>query len=63
MSLTGTTGTRAGSKLFLLQQRAPAIPGRQAAFCSDLARWLAASGAGQVRAQRCWCAKLLMFWL
>jgi proteasome assembly chaperone 2 len=36
-----------GSKLFVLQQRAPAIPGRQRALAEEVAAWLAAAGAAQ----------------
>lgn len=34
--------------MFLLQQRAPAIPGRQQAFAGEVAAWLGAVGVGQV---------------
>lgn len=34
--------------MFLLQQRAPAIPGRQQAFAAELASWVKAAGIGQV---------------
>ncbi|KAI8470845.1 MAG: PAC2 family-domain-containing protein [Monoraphidium minutum] len=37
-----------GSKLFVLQQRAPAIPGRQKAFSAGLAAWLVAAGVAEV---------------
>ncbi|GBF93879.1 proteasome assembly chaperone [Raphidocelis subcapitata] len=37
-----------GSKVFLIQQRAPAIPGRQRAFAESLAAWLASSGVAHV---------------
>lgn len=48
--MRGTT-TRlcpAGSPVFLLQQRAPAIPGRQQAFAAELASWVKAAGISQV---------------
>jgi hypothetical protein len=38
----------AGSKAFLLQQRAPVIPGRQQAFAAELAAWAKAAGFAQV---------------
>jgi proteasome assembly chaperone 2 len=34
--------------VFLLQQRAPAIPGRQQAFAAELASWAKEAGVGQV---------------
>ncbi|KAF8058335.1 psmG2 [Scenedesmus sp. PABB004] len=37
-----------GSRLFLLQQRAPAIPGRQAALAADLAGWAQRAGLAHV---------------
>jgi proteasome assembly chaperone 2 len=43
-----TQTTAPGPKLFLLQQRAPVIPGRQRAFAANLAAWLAAAGVAQV---------------
>ena len=37
-----------GPRLFIIQQRAPAIAGRQRALAADAAEWLAAAGAGSV---------------
>lgn len=37
-----------GTKLYFMQQRAPAARGRQQAFADDLATWAAAAGVAQV---------------
>lgn len=48
LTLSACCGCLAGSKAFLLQQRAPVIPGRQQAFAAELAAWAKAAGFAQV---------------
>lgn len=46
--VTACASHAAGSRVFLLQQRAPAIPGRQRAFAAEVAAWAAAEGIGHI---------------